>query len=151
MHLGCPRFNLVSALEECTYPIEPNLKGTEMNITLNIGLNVSKNYLPDGVAEMQLQYEYVKEYLEKVLGEPVYIGLAQSATEKTVVVEYSNVETVLQKLFWLAFELEQDCIAYRVQDGDNVLGGALVGSYAHKWNYGIFNEAYFIKPMIKLH
>ena len=122
-----------------------------MNITLNIGLNVSKNYLPDGVAEMQLQYEYVKEYLEKVLGEPVYIGLAQSATEKTVVVEYSNVETVLQKLFWLAFELEQDCIAYRVQDGDNVLGGALVGAYAHEWNYGIFNEEYFIQPMFKLH
>ena len=122
-----------------------------MNITLNIGLNVSKNYLPDGVAETQLQYEYVKEYLEEVLGSPNYIGLAESATEKTVVVEYSNVELVVQKLFWLAFEFEQDCIAYSVQDGDNVLGGALVGNFAHKWNYGIFDEAYFIRPMIKLH
>ena len=122
-----------------------------MNITLNIGLNVSKNYLPDGVAEMQLQYEYVREYLETVLGKPSYIGLAQSATEKTVVVEYSNVELVVKKLFWLAHELEQDCIAYSVQDGDNVLGGALVGNFAHEWNYGIFNEAYFIQPMIKLH
>ena len=122
-----------------------------MNITLNIGLNVSKNYLPGGVAEMQLQYEYVKEYLEKVLGKPNYIGLAQSATEKTVVVEYSNIELVVQKLFWLAHEFEQDCIAYCVQDGATVLGGALVGNYAHEWNYGIFNAAYFIQPMIKLH
>ena len=122
-----------------------------MNITLNIGLNVSKNYLPDGVAEMQLQYEYVKEYLEKVLGKPNYIGLAQSATEKTVVVEYSNVELVVQKLFWLAHEFKQDCIAYAIKDGANVLGGALIGNYAHEWNYGIFNESYFLQPMFKLH
>ena len=115
-----------------------------MNITLNIGLNVSKNYLPEGVAEMQLQYEYVKEYLEKVLGKPNYIGLAQSATEKTVVVEYSNIELVVQKLFSLAREFKQDCIAYSVQDGDDVLGGALVGEYAHEWNYGVFNSMYFI-------
>ena len=122
-----------------------------MNITLNIGLAVSKNYLPSGVKEMHLQYEYVQEYLEKVLGKPSYIGLAQSATEKTVVVEYSNVEAVLQKLFWLAHEFKQDCIAYIIEDGANVLGGALVGNYAHEWNYGIFNETYFIRPMFKLH
>ena len=122
-----------------------------MNITLNIGLEVSKNYLPEGVAGMQLQYEYVKEQLEKALGKPLFIGLAQSATEKTVVVEYSNVEAVLQKLFWIAHEFKQDCIAYSVQDGANVLGGALVGNYAHEWNYGIFNETYFIRPMFKLH
>ena len=53
-----------------------------MLITLNIGLEVSKHYLPDGVAAMHLQYEHVQEYLEKVLGTPVYIGLTQSATEK---------------------------------------------------------------------
>ena len=122
-----------------------------MNITLNIGLAVSKNYLPSGVEEMHLQYEYVKEYLEKVLGKPSYIGLAQSATEKTVVVEYTDVELVLQKLFWLAHVFKQDCIAYAIKDGATVLGGALVGNYAHEWNYGIFNEAYFIQPMLKLH
>ena len=115
-----------------------------MNITLNIGLNVSNNYLPDGVERMHLQYEYVKEYLEKVLGTPMQIGLAVSATERTVVVEYSNVEAVLQKLFWLAHEFKQDCIAYSVQYAGQCLGGALVGNYAHEWNYGIFNEAYFI-------
>ena len=76
-----------------------------MVITLNIGLNVSNNYLPDGVESTQYEYEYVKEYLEKVLGTPMHIGLAVSATERTVVVEYSNVEAVLQKLFWLAHEL----------------------------------------------
>ena len=31
-----------------------------MNITLNVGLAVSNNYLPDGVAGMQLQYKHVK-------------------------------------------------------------------------------------------
>ena len=123
-----------------------------MNIILNIGLEVSKNYLPSGVEEMHLQYEYVKEYLEQAIGTPIYIGLTQSATEKTVVVEYSGkVEAVLQKLFWLAHAFKQDCIAYSVQDGANVLGGALVGNYAHEWNHGIFNEAYFIRPMFKLH
>ena len=117
-----------------------------MLITLNIGLEVSKHYLPDGVAAMHLQYEYVKQQLEKVLGKPMQIGLSQSATEKTVVVCYGDVEGVLSKLFWLAQEFKQDCIAYSVQGEDgNVLGGALVGEYAHEWNYGVFNEAYFIQ------
>ena len=115
-----------------------------MNITLNIGLEVSKNYLPSGVDEMHLQYDYVVQHLEKVLGNPIYIGLAQSTTEKTVVAEYSDVEAVLQKLFWLAHEFKQDCIAYAVQYGGRCLGGALVGEYAHQWNYGLFNEAYFV-------
>ena len=117
-----------------------------MNITLNIGLEVSNNYLPEGVAGIQLQYEYVKEQLEKALGKPMQILLAQSATEKTVVVSYSDVADVLKKLFWLAHELGQDCIAYAIQDGANVLGGALVGEYAHQWNFGIFNAEYFL-PM----
>ncbi len=116
-----------------------------MNITLNIGLDVSKNYLPEGVAGMQLQYEYVKEQLEKALGKPMQILVAQSATEQTVVVQYKRVESVLHKLFLLSHELQQDCIAYTIQDDDgNVLGGALVGKYAHEWNYGIFNEGYFL-------
>ena len=116
-----------------------------MNITLNIGLNVSKNYLPEGVAGMQLQYEYVKEQLEKALGKPMQILVAQSATEQTVVVQYKRVEPVLYNLFRLSHELQQDCIAYTIQDDDaNVLGGALVGRHAHEWNYGIFNEEYFL-------
>lgn len=116
-----------------------------MIITLNIGLEVSKHYLPDGVEAMHLQAEYVKQLLEKVLGTPMQIGLSQSTTEKTVVAAYSNVEDVLQKLFWLAHEFKQDCIAYSVQYAGRSLGGALVGEYAHEWNYGIFNEAYFIE------
>ena len=116
-----------------------------MLITLNIGLKVSDNYLPSGVDEMHLQYEYVKHQLEKVLGKPMQIGLSQSATEKTVVVCYRDVEDVLKKLFWLALTFKQDCIAYAIQDGANVLGGALVGEYAHQCNYGVFNEAYFIQ------
>ena len=116
-----------------------------MNITLNIGLEVSKNYLPDGVESMQLKYEYVKEYLRKAFGKPMQIGMAQSATEQTVVVQYARVQSVLYKLHMLAHELQQDCIAYSVQDADgNVVGGALVGKYAHEWNYGIFDASYFL-------
>ena len=122
-----------------------------MNITLNIGLEVSRNYLPEGAESAQMQYKYVKDYLTRVLGIPMQLHLAQSTTEKTVVVQYSNVNLVLSKLFMIAQELNQDCIAYRVQDGDNVLGGALVGEYAHEWNFGIFNEEYFIEaPSINL-
>ena len=114
-----------------------------MNITLNISLNVSKNYLPEGVAAMQLKYTYVKDYLEKALGKPSCIGVALSATERTVVVSYAKAESVLYKLFLLSHELQQDYIAYRIQDGDAVIGGALVGKHAHECNYGIFNEEYF--------
>ena len=120
-----------------------------MNITLNIGLEVSRNYLPEGAESAQMQYEYVKDYLTRVIGIPMQMHLAQSTTEKTVVVQYSNVNLVLLKLFLIAQELNQDCIAYRVQDGDNVLGGALVGKYAYEWNFGIFNEEYFIEAPSK--
>ena len=123
-----------------------------MNITLNIGLEVSKNYTPAGVSKMELEYTHVKNFLEQAIGTPIYIGLTQSATEKTVVVEYTgNVESILNKLFWIAHEFKQDCIAYAIKDGDTVLGGALVGNYAHEWNHGIFNADYFIQPMFKLH
>ena len=115
-----------------------------MNITLNIGLEVSKHYVPEGALGMQLQYNHVKEYLEIILGAPTQIHLAQSATEQTVVVSYSTAEAVLPKLFSLAREFKQDCIAYSVQDGDDVLGGALVGEYAYEWNYGVFSSMYFI-------
>ena len=121
-----------------------------MNITLNIGLEVSNNYLPSGVDEMHLQYRHVKTILEKFFGKPTCIGIARSATEKTVVAQYECVKLVLSKLYVLAHELQQDCIAYAIQaDGVNV-GGALTGAYAHEWNHGVFNEEYFIPATIKL-
>ena len=122
-----------------------------MNITLNIGLEVSNNYLPEGVAWIQLQYMHVKEVLEKAFGKPQCIGIARSATEKTVVAQYTDVQAVLSALYLLAHELGQDCIAYSVQDEDGTaLGGALVGKYAHEWNYGVFADEYFIPATIKL-
>ena len=122
-----------------------------MNITLNIGLNVSQNYLPEGVAEMKLKYKYVKDFLEAHFGKPSCIRMAQSATEDTIVVQYNNVEAVLQELYLIAQDLGQDCIAYAVQDDNGVmLGGALVGKYAHEWNHGLFNEDYFINATIPL-
>ena len=121
-----------------------------MNITLNIGLEVSNNYLPAGVAGMQLQYKHVKTCLEKCLGKPSCIGIARSATEKTVVVQYTDVQAVLSKLYLLAYELQQDCIAYAIKADGVLLGGALVGAYAHEWNYGVFKEEYFIPATIKL-
>ena len=124
-----------------------------MNITLNIGLEVSHNYLPLGVAGMQLQYKHVRNCVEKALGKYSCIGIARSNTEKTVVVQYSvtDVQALLSELYALAHELGQDCIAYSVQDSDgNVLGGALVGKYAHEWNYGFFDAEHFIPAAITL-
>ena len=122
-----------------------------MNITLNIGLEVSNNYLPSGVASMEMQYKHVKNCLEKCFGIPSCIGIARSNTEKTVVAQYTEVKEVLSKLHSLAHDLGQDCIAYQVQSEDgNVLGGALVGKYAHEWNYGIFDEVFFVPATIKL-
>ena len=123
-----------------------------MNITLNVGLDVSNNYLPAGVAGMQMQYRHVKGVLEKALGKPDCIGIARSATEKTVVAQYTDVKSVLSELYALAHDLGQDCIAYQVQSEDGIaMGGALVGKYAHEWNNGIFNEEYFIPATLKLH
>lgn len=123
-----------------------------MSITLNIGLEVSNNYLPEGVAGMQLQYKHVKNCLERAFGKPQCIGIARSATEKTVVAQYEDVRAVLSELYLLAHELQQDYIAYSIQAEDgNVLGGALVGKYAHEWNFGVFDEEYFIPATIKLH
>ena len=122
-----------------------------MNITLNIGLEISNNYLPEGVAGMQLQYRHVKNCLEKAFGKPACIGIARSATDKTVVVQYTDVKEVLSKLFELAHELGQDCIAYSVQADGVVMGGALVGKYAHEWNFGMFAEEYFMPATLKLH
>ena len=123
-----------------------------MNITLNIGLNVSNNYLPEGVAGMELQYRHVKNCLEKALGKPSCMGIARSSTEKTVVAQYEDVQGVLSELYQLAHELGQDCIAYSIQTEEgNVLGGALVGKYAHEWNYGVFDSEYFIPATLKLH
>ena len=121
-----------------------------MHITLNIGLDVSKNYLPEGVAEMKLKFQYVEEYLNKALGKPACIGLARSDTEETVVAQYARAESVLYKLYRLADELQQDCIAYAIQDDGVTVGGALVGKGAHEWNHGLWNEAYFIPATLKL-
>ena len=113
---------------------------------------VSNKYLPEGVARMELQYRHVRNCLEKAFGKPSCIGIARSATEKTVVAQYEDVREVVSKLYELAHELGQDCIAYSIQDSDgNALGGALVGKYAHEWNYGVFNEEYFIPATLKLH
>ena len=124
-----------------------------MHITLNIGLEVSNNYLPEGVAGMQMQYRHVKNYLEQALGKPSCIGLARSNTEKTVVAQYTDpdVQAVLSKLYLLAHELGQDCITYAIQADGVVMGGALVGKYAHEWNHGLFDEEYFIPATLKLH
>ena len=122
-----------------------------MNITLNIGLEVSNNYLPSGVAGMQLQYKHVKEVLEKCFGKPQCIGIARSATDKTVVAQYTDVQAVLRELYQLAHELGQDCIAYCIRDADGEhIGGALVGAYAHEWNYGAFDAEDFIPATLKL-
>ena len=116
-----------------------------MNITLNIGLNVSNNYMPKGEEAMTLTYKYVKDYLHRRFGTPIWMGVVQSVTEETIVVQYKSAETVLSKLYRIAHDLKQDCIAYTIQDDDgNVLGGALVGKYAHEWNYGVFREEYCI-------
>ena len=121
-----------------------------MNVTLNIGLQVSNNYLPEGIEEMHLQYRHVKNVLEKAFGKPHCIGIARSTTEKTVVAQYTDVQEVLSKLYELAHDLGQDCIAYAIQADGVVLGGALVGAYAHEWNYGVFDAGYFIPATLKL-
>ena len=90
-------------------------------ITLNITL-----------AEMNLKE--VEDYLQKALGEPSFIGVSEGETGRTLVVQYKDAESVLCKLYRLAHELQQDCITYRIQDG-NVLEKGVVGDYAYAYAY----------------
>ena len=113
---------------------------------LNINLSASK-HLPEGA---ELNLEYAEEYIQKSLGEPSFIGVVHGETGRTIVVQYKYVDFVQPRLYSLARDLKLDFIAYRIQDGATVLGGALVGEYAHEWNYGIFNEVRFIQPMLML-
>jgi hypothetical protein len=101
-------------------------------ITLNINLNASK-HLPEGA---ELNLECTKEYIQKSLGEPSFIGVVYGETGRTIVVQYKNLEFVQPRLYSLARDLKLDYIAYRTQDGTGV-----VGEYAHAYNDEEFVEA----------
>ena len=110
--------------------LEPN-EGTTMKtyITLNINLNASK-HLPEG-AELHLQS--AEDYIQKSLGEPIFIGVSRGETGRTIVMQYKYVEFVLPRLYSLARDLKLDYIAYSIQeDDDTVLG--VIGEYAHEYN-----------------
>ena len=92
-----------------------------MNITLNIGLT-----------EMNLKA--VEDYLQKALGEPSFIGVADGATERTLVVQYKYTEFVLERLSRVARDLKVACIPYRIQDG-SVLNKGVAGDYVHAYAY----------------
>ena len=106
----------------------------EATFILNIGLNTA-----DGAITVEEARETLRAYGFSILRE----ALLESDTEPTLVAEvatgFATALTVLQLLYRVAEELEQDCIAgYR----ERTLGGALVGPRADAW--GSFNPEYFL-------
>lgn len=106
----------------------------EATFILNIGLNTT-----DGAITLEEARKVLRAYGFSILRE----ALLESDTEPTLVAEvatgFTTTLTVLQLLYWVAEELEQDCIAvYR----EYTLGGALVGPRADAW--GPFNPEYFL-------
>lgn len=106
----------------------------ETTFIVNIGLNTA-----DGAITIEEARETLRAYGFSILRE----ALLESDTEPTLVAEvatgFATALTVLQLLYQVAEELEQDCIAvYR----ECTLGGALVGPRADAW--GPFNPEYFL-------
>ena len=106
----------------------------EATFILNIGLNTA-----DGAITAEQARETLRAYGFSILRE----ALLESDTEPTLVAEvatgFATALTVLQLLYQVSEELDQDCIAvYRELTG----GGALVGPRADAW--GPFNPEYFL-------
>ena len=101
---------------------------------LNIGLNTT-----DGAITIEEARQVLAAYGFSILRE----ALLESDTEPTLVAEvatwFATPLTVLQRLYQVSEDLDQDCIAvYRGLTG----GGALVGPRADAW--GPFNPEYFL-------
>lgn len=108
----------------------------EATYILNIGLNTT-----DGVIAIEKARKVLRAYGFSILRE----ALLESDTEPTLVAEaematwFAAPLTVLQRLYQVSEELDQDCIAvYHGLTG----GGALVGPRADAW--GPFNPEYFL-------
>lgn len=108
-----------------------------MNLTLNIGLEVSERFSvykkPTPAA--------IKAELKKAGIKPVQVALKQSATEKTLVIKAETSaarDEIRAKLKGLATRFGQDCLAVKDDSGN----GSLIGEYAHLW--GEFNDNYFL-------
>lgn len=106
----------------------------ETTFIVNIGLNTA-----DGAITPEQARETLRAYGFSILRE----ALLESDTEPTLVAEvatgFTTHLTVLQLLYRVSEELDQDCIAvYR----GLALGGALVGPRADAW--GHFNPAFFL-------
>ena len=107
----------------------------EATFILNIGLNTA-----DGAIAVEEAREALRAYGFSILRE----ALLESDTEPTLVAELTTgfatttTTTVLQLLYQVSEDLDQDCIAvYR-----GLTGGALVGPRADAW--GPFNPEYFL-------
>lgn len=107
----------------------------EATFILNIGLNTA-----GGAIAIEEARKALRAYGFSILRE----ALLESDTEPTLVAEVATgfattTLTVLQLLYQVSEELEQDCIAvYR----EYALGGVLVGPRADAW--GPFNPEYFL-------
>lgn len=108
----------------------------EVKFTLNIGLNSAS--AGTITAELARQILIANEFLI------VRDTVLESDTEPTLVAEVTslnvNPRIILQLLYRVAEDLDQDCIAvYRELTG----GGSLVGPRASEW--GTFNPEFFFQ------
>lgn len=106
----------------------------EATFTLNIGLNTT-----DGAITIEEARKTLRAYGFSILRE----ALLESDTEPTLVAEvttgFATTLAVLQLLYQVSEELEQDCIAvYHELTG----AGTLIGPRAAEW--GPFNPEYFL-------
>ena len=109
-------------------------------------MNTYITYITLNITLAEMNLKEVEDYLQKALGEPSFIGVSEGETGRTLVVQYKDAESVLCKLYRLAHELQQDCITYRIQDG-NVLEKGVVGDYAYAYAYN-YND--FVVASTKL-
>ena len=102
-----------------------------------------QTYITLNVALAELHLKDVEDYLQKALGEPSFIGVAQSETGRTLVVQYKYTEFVFESLARVTRDLGLDYITYRVQDGSVIYTGVASDyAYTYTYAYNDFVEAH---------
>lgn len=112
---------------------------------LNIGLHAGDSTAAAGT--VYTAQEALAAFTAAVPGEVLEHRVEQSDTEPTLVirasVEHVGIEAH-RRVFALAEQLNQDCIAARVTSNGETIAEDLIGPRAEAW--GDFNPEFFIEP-----
>lgn len=135
-----------------------------ISFELNIGLRVSEQFQSDAdaidfMAVVRAVFEMTNQCRTnlsraRALGaylveEGATTAHGETVAEPTAVMYATGFTPHDAQLFLahcreLATSLHQSCIAVRIRKNGCRFGALLIGEYAHLWNFGVFDERYFM-------